>query len=170
MQARTMAALANAMKELPDPQHGIHGLVIINEPDIWMVNLLAKKAKHYVDSGPTFNCQMPMFQGDEVKSASDVKSPLLELEFGQELDYFKKKGAAPKEGPVLRDKPTTVYAVEIGGSRLLLFTTGTPERPWAVARQHGNAREIFWYGIYEQPPFDPRLFAKPVDVKIEDAK
>ena len=27
-------------EELPDPEHGIHGLMIINEPDVWMVNRL----------------------------------------------------------------------------------------------------------------------------------
>lgn len=157
-------------EELPDPEHGIYGLMIINEPEIWMVNLLNKTAQHYVDSGPTFNCRMPMFRGDEVKSAADLKNPLLELEFGQEIAYFKGKGATPKEGPVLRDKPTNVYTSEVGDSQLFLFTTGTPERPWAVARQHANIREIFWYGTYEQLPFDPKLFAKPVDVKIEEAK
>jgi hypothetical protein len=157
-------------EELPDPEHGIHGLMIINEPEIWMVNLLAKTAQHYVDSGPTFNCRMPMFQGDEVKSAADLKNPLLDLEFGQEIAYFKGKGAAPRKGPVLRDKPTDVYTLDVGDSQLFLFTTGMPERPWAVARQHGDTREIFWYGTYEQLPFDPKLFAKPADVKIEEAK
>src|ERR1700733_11064825 len=29
-------------EELPDTEHGVHGLMIINEPDVWMVNLLAK--------------------------------------------------------------------------------------------------------------------------------
>ena len=62
-------------EELPDPEHGIHGLMIINEPDIWMVNLLAKTAQHYVDSGPTFNGRMPMFGGDEVKSCLLYTSP-----------------------------------------------------------------------------------------------
>lgn len=31
-------------EELPDPEQGIHGLMIINEPDVWMVNLLTKAA------------------------------------------------------------------------------------------------------------------------------
>ena len=142
----------------------------INEPDAWMVNLLTKTAQHFVDPGPTLNCHLPIFRGEQVRSAADMTNLLLELEFGQELGYLKRKGAVPKEGPVLRDKPTSVYAVGIGDSQLLLFTTGSPERPWAVARQHGNAREMFWYGIYEQLPFDPELFARPVNVKIEEAK
>jgi hypothetical protein len=157
-------------EELPDPEQGIHGLMIINEPDVWMVNLLTKAAQHYVDSGPTFNCRMPIFRGEQVKSAGDLKRPFLDLEFGRELAYFKGKGATPKQGPVLRDNPTSVYAADVGDSQLFLFTTGTPERPWAVTRQYGDKREIFWYGIYEQLPFDPKLFAKPEGVKIEEAK
>jgi hypothetical protein len=99
-----------------------------------------------------------------------LNNPILELEFGQELGYFKRKGATPKEGPVLRDKPTTVYVVVIGDSQLSLFTTGTPERPWATARKRGNVNETFWYGDYQQLPFDPKLFAKPDGVKIEEVK
>lgn len=157
-------------EELPDPEHSIHGLMIVNEPDVWMVNLFGKTARHYVDSGPTFNCHLPIFHGEQVKSAADMKRALLELEFGQEIVYFKAKGATTKQGPVLRDKPTSVYTSGVGDSQLSLFTTGTPERPWAVARQQGISREIFWYGTYEQLPFDPKLFAKPSDVKIEEAK
>lgn len=158
-------------EEQPDSEHGIHGLMIINEPDTWMVNLLATTAQHYLDPGPTFNCRMPVFvYGEEIKSGADVKKPLFELEFGREISYFKAKGAIPKPGPVLRDKPTNVYASDVGSSQLFLFTTGAPERPWAVVRQHGNSREIFWYSIYEQLPFDLKLFAKPANVRIEEAK
>ena len=98
-------------EELPDPEHGIHGLMILNEPDAWMVNLLTKTAQHFVDRGPTFNCHLAIFRGEQVKSTADMKDPLLELEFGQELGYFKGKGGTPKKGPVLQDKPTTVYAL-----------------------------------------------------------
>jgi hypothetical protein len=171
--AKTMYRAGNGYcrtEELPDPEHGVHGLMILSEPDAWMVNLLTKTAKHFVDSGPTFNCHLPIFQGEEAKSAAEMRNLLLELEFGRELGYFKGRRAAPKEGPVLRDKPTTVYSIGIGDSQLFLFTTGAPERPWAVARQQGNVREIFWYGVYEQLPYDPKLFAKPVDVKIEEVK
>jgi hypothetical protein len=157
-------------EELPDPERGVQGLMIVNEPDAWMVNLVSKTAKHFVDSGPTFNCHLPIFRGEQAKSTADINNPLFELEFGQELGYFKGKGATPKEGPVLREKPTTIYAVDIGYSQVFLFTTGTPERPWAVAWQRGTAREVFWYGAYEQLPFDQKLFARPEGVKIEEVK
>ena len=31
-------------------------------------------------------------------------------------------------------------------------------------------REAFWYVTYEQLPFDPKLFAKPEGVKIEEVE
>src|ERR1035441_3745446 len=49
------------IEENPDPEHGIHGLMIINEPDVWMINRLDKTARHIVDAGPTFNCRLPIF-------------------------------------------------------------------------------------------------------------
>lgn len=158
-------------EEMPDPENGIHGLMIINEPHVWMVNLLAKTARHIVDQGPTFNCRMPIFvYGEDVKSAGDLKNPLNELEFGREIEYFKGKGATPSDGPTLQGKATIAYTVHVGESQLILFTIGRPERPRAVARLHDAAREIYWYGLYEQIPFDPKLFAKPTGVKIEDVE
>lgn len=102
--------------ELPDPENGIHGLMIINEPDVWMVNLLNRTARHFVDPGPTFNCHLAMFASGRAKSGSNGRDPLLELEFGQEVAYFMGKRAAPKEGPVHEGKPSTLYAVEAGDS------------------------------------------------------
>ncbi len=159
------------IEELPDEDHGLHGLMIINEPDTWMVNLFAKTAQHYLDSGPTFNCRLPIFvSGAEVKSAADLKRPAFDLEFGREMAYIEAKGAVSTEGPVLRGQATRAYTVNTDDSQLFLFTTGTPERPWAIAQQRGNARETYWYTLYEQLPFDPKLFVRPSDVRIEDVK
>jgi hypothetical protein len=148
------------IEEAADLEQGIHGLLIINEPDYWMVNLLTKTAKHGIDPGPTFNCRMPIFPD----------SSGLELEFGNELAYFKNKGATPQQGPVLQTKQTTAYNLDLGDFSLTLFTYGTPERPLAVARVRGEKHEIFWYSGYGEMQFDSNLFTKPKDVKIEDSK
>jgi hypothetical protein len=158
------------IEEAPDPDRGIHGLMIINEPDYWMVNLLSKTARHGLDPGPTFNCRMPMFADAAPTSSGDESKKVMELEFGLEFEFFKNKGAAPQKGPVLQTKETMVYRVEVGDAALALFTYGTPERPLAVARQHGDKSDIYWYSGYGQVEFDPKLFAKPENVKIEDSK
>jgi hypothetical protein len=173
-QPKTMYRAGNRycrIEEMPDTEHGIHGLVVINEPDAWLINLQTKTARHQVDHGTTLNCRLPMFiVGEDVKSSADMHSPLIELEFGRELAYFQKKHAASQPGPLLQGKATKAYTVEIGDSQLLLFTSDTPEKPVAVARQHGNKRDAYWYGTYEEVPFDDRLFVKPDDIKVEDTK
>jgi hypothetical protein len=40
----------------------------------------------------------------------------------------------------------------------------------AVARQHGDKRDVYWYGTYEEVPFDSKLFDKPDDIKVDSAK
>jgi hypothetical protein len=148
------------VEEAPDPDKGIHGLLIISEPDYWMVNLLTKAGRHGVDSGPTFNCRMPIFP--EISG--------LDLEFGLELDYFKSRGVTPTPGPVLQTKQTTAYRVDVGDSSLALFTYGKPERPLAVARVRGDKNEIYWYSGFGQTEFEPRLFALPEGIRIDDSK
>jgi len=128
-----------------------------------MVNLMTKTARHTVDPGPTFDCHMPLFTDDPGKEASA-------LEFGLEMGFFKSKGAAAHPGKVLQGKQTTQYQIEVGSSKLALFTYGTPERPLAVGRVRGDDGEIYWYSGYGDVPFDAKLFAKPEGVKIEDSK
>lgn len=147
------------IEEAPDPDKGIHGLAIINEPDYWMVNLLSQTAKHSVDPGPSFNCHMPIFPDADK-----------DLEFGFELEYFNSKGAVPQTGPVLQTKSTTLHKVELDGSILALFTYGTPERPMLVSRVRGDKGLIYWFTGWGDLPFDPALFAKPNGVKIDDQK
>jgi hypothetical protein len=121
------------VEEAADTEHGVHGLLIVNEPDAWMVNLANKTARHIVDSGPTFDCHLPIFADDPDKDASG-------LEFGREMEFFKSRGATPREGSVLQGKQTTQYQVEIGGSKLALFTyehAGAASRGRTSARRKG---------------------------------
>ncbi len=148
------------IEEAPDPDKAIHGLLIINEPDFWMVNLLTKTARHGVDPGPTFNCRMLVFPET---AGSD-------LELGMALQYFKSKGATPAEGPVLQTKKTTAYRIDVGDVSLALFTYGTPERPLAVARIKGEKHEIFWYSGYGEVAFESKLFTLPEGIKVDDSK
>jgi len=158
------------VEEAPDPAQGIHGVMIINEPDWWMVNLLSKTARHGVDPGPTFNCRLAIFANGTPQSLDDESKQIMQLEFGRELEFFKGKGAIPNKGPVLQTKETTGYMVTVGNTELSLFTYGTPERPLAVSQTHNGKTDIYWYSGYGEQNFDPKLFAKPESVKIEESK
>ncbi len=158
------------IEEQPDPGQGIHGLVIVNEPDVWMVNLATKSGQHMVDTGPSFNCRLPIFADIAANLPEEERKPMLGLEFGQEYEFFKANGATPQPGGVQQGQQTTAYLLSFGESKLALFTYGTPERPLSVAWMRGEKHEIFWYSGYGQLDFDRKLFEKPENVKIEDVK
>jgi hypothetical protein len=157
-------------EEEPDPEHRIHGLVIINEPDAWLVNLESKSAQHMVDPGPTFNCRMPVFAPLISDLPAEEAKQIGALEFGYELEFFKSKGATPHPGGVLQTKETMAYKLDFGDSTVALFTYGTPERPLAAAWTRGAKHAIFWYSGYGDLDFDLKLFAKPEHVKIDETK
>ena len=163
------------VEENPDLQHGLWIVLIINEPDIWVVNRLTKTARHTTDAGPTYNCRLLMFgNAEDIKSAEDLKKPLMELEFGREIEYFRSRSGPPTPGPDWQGKATMVYATRAGEAQLFLFTAGDPEAPVAVFRKNDETGKTivrdFIYGEYAQVPFDPKLFAKPEGVKIEEAQ
>jgi hypothetical protein len=158
------------LEEAPDPKNGIHGLLILHEPDAWMVNLASKSARHIVDTEPPFFCRLPMFSDDQDKSQADPKLRVSALEFGRELEYFKSMGAVPDKGPVLQGQQTTAYLISLGPTILTLFTYGSSQFPLAVVRKVGDKSDIWWYSGYGRVPFDPKLFAKPEGIKIEEQK
>ena len=158
------------VEESPDPQSGVHGLAVTNEPDAWVVNLANNTGRHYVDPSPALICHLPMFTDEDAVSAKDPSLRILALEFGRELAFFKNKGATSKPGPVLQTKQTTAYELHVGAAVLTLFTYGPAEFPLAVMRQRGDKLETYWYSGYGQVPFDGKLFAKPDGIKFEDPK
>lgn len=157
------------VEEVEDTENKIHGLLIVNEPDAWMVNLYDKSARHIVDPGPTFNCKLPIFANVDPKDEAAMLYP--DLQFGSELKFFKNMGSTGQPGPDEHGKKTTQYTIEIGGTRFVMFTIRTPnERPLAVGRAVGDKGEVFIYTAYEQIPFDAKLFARPDGTKISEAK
>ena len=134
-----------------------------------MVNLVTKTARQTIDPGPTFNCHLPIFSGPVPNTPDAVDYAKLGLEFGYELEYFKKMGAVRQDpGPVLQKQQTVAYFLDMGGTRFALFTYGPNEFPLLVGHTVGNKGEMFWYSGYGQVAFDPKLFAKPEGVTIAE--
>jgi hypothetical protein len=152
--------------EEPDPKNGIHGRVIINEPDVWLVNLADNTARHIVDPGPTFNCRLPIFATDQ----ETAKSKLGELEFGREMEFFQANGAKSVEGPKLQFK-ADYYELTIGDSILKLVERSDIHAPLLIALIQGEkvvqVRYLLWD---DQVPFKADLFARPMGVTIEEQK
>jgi hypothetical protein len=149
--------------ELPDPEQGIHGSMIINEPDVWMVNHIDKSARHIVDQGPTFNCRLPIFAND----AETLKTKIGELEFGNEINFFLENGAELVPGPKLSFE-AKFYNLKIGATTLLLVERVDIHAPIRVAMIRDGKAATFTYKLWEQSPFDQTLFSKPQGLTIHE--
>lgn len=152
--------------EEPDVEHGIHGRIIINEPDMWMVNLEDNTARHMIDPGPTFNCKLPVFAFD----ADVLKTKIGELEFGRELEFFRSNGARRVDGPKLSFE-TNYYELKIEDTVLILVEVVNIHVPIRVGYARGDKKYMIKYLLWDdQVPFKAAIFAKPDGVKIEEAK
>lgn len=158
------------IEEAADPDRGLHNLMIVNEPDYWTVNLASKTARHDVDPGPTYNCHLPIFAYGSPQSLDEETKEIRGLEFGRELEFFQSKGSTAESGPVLFQHETTMYRVQVGAATLTLFLAKSPELPIAVSLKRGDKNDVFFYSQYARTEFDPKLFAKPADVKIDESK
>lgn len=152
--------------EESDPDKGIHGRTVINEPDAWLINLADHTAKHILDKGPTFNCRLPIFANDP----ATTQGKLGKLEFGRELEFFHSNGAEQIEGPKLQFK-ANYYELTIGNSVLRLVERADAHTPVFIGLIRGEkVIEVHYLLWDDQVPFKADLFAAPTGFKIEEVK
>jgi hypothetical protein len=151
--------------EEPYPEKGIHGRLVVNEPDAWLVNLADNTAKHVIDPKPTLNCRLPVFSIDE----STAKGAIGELEIGREHDFFQTHGATLVDGPKLLFK-ANYYELEIGDAVLRLVERADNHAPVLIRLLRGVKEYKARYVLWEELPFKGDLFAKPTGVTIEEVK
>lgn len=156
------------VEEAEDTVNGIHDLIITNEPDAWLINLVTKTSQHVVDPGPTFNCRLPIFVGIDPKD--DAANLLHDLEFGTELQFFKQAGVEPHKGIVMDGKQTMQYQIQVGQTKIALFTyDASGVRPLAIGLVSPIRQEVYFYTSYGQLPFDLALFTLPDGLSIKES-
>lgn len=152
--------------EAPDPQNHIHGLVIVNEPDAWLINLFDKTGRHIVDPGPTFNVHLPVFE-----QPADGDTKLNELEFGKEREFFAKNDAKRSEGEKIDSKATDRLEVLINDNRLVLWTDTKSKKPVRISLIQRTQKQTIAYVAYDDDlAFDPTLFQPPTGIAVTDSR
>jgi len=152
------------VEELPNPASGLHLLVVINEPDVWMVNRRDGTGRHSIDPGPTFHVRAPVFE------RPGLPATLADLEHGCERAYFsgpnvKSSGTAGVGGR--RCDLRTVDAATFRVTLCLDPGTRTPRRVSLYERDAVLA--VLEYDAYEDAlPADLSLFARPRGVKFSE--
>jgi hypothetical protein len=155
------------VEEVPDPARGVHGLIVVNEPDGWIVNLHDRTGRHVVDPGPSLTFRAPILDGGE------LPAPLRELEFGCELAFVQAYAPKPIEqvdtgGGVLLDK----HQIARGTHRVEILVQAKDRMVHAVAHyKAGKVVRVVRYVEYQTglAP-DARLFSRPDGIQFATSR
>jgi hypothetical protein len=152
------------IEEAPDPKRKIHGLVIVDEPDIHIINRYYNKSQHIVDPGPTFEMHMPVFP-------SHLPKEISKLEFGNELEFFQLRNARTMPSVKMNGKNHKTSMLKIDGADLVLITEEASGKPVQISVEFGKESFATHYKTYETGlEIDMNLFKVPEGVKIIEAK
>ena len=150
------------IEEAPNPQSGLHILIVVNEPDIWMVDLAAHQGQYQKDPGPTYYFMARLFADDAAQSTF-----IRALEIGCESKWMREAGAKP----VNTVHPTlgSVMKLEFveGQERLVLFERdGKPVQ----LELYGPAGWLMSTNYLSYEPNlkpVPRLFKQPKGIRFD---
>lgn len=152
------------IEEAPDPANGIHGIVVVAEPNIWMANLYDNTGKHIVDQGPTFFARAPVFgiQGLAPKLAS--------LEFGCEANFLVENAPTPARSEQIGKSRFEVYRVEDAQDAVeILKQSGSSTPAFARYYHQGKLAMALRYDLYSTGlANDPELFVPPSGVRYAE--
>ena len=142
------------VEELPNPDTGIHGLIVSNQRDTWMVNLASKTGKHIVDNGTSYDVYAPVV--DDRSNSFDG------FYFGSEIRYMQNAGVKPLK-VIVGERNLLQYEYMKGELTLRLMVSAEENVPYAAGLfEGGELRHMVRYDEYKvnlEP--DPALFEKP---------
>ena len=151
------------LEEAPNPQTGIHGLLITKAPNSYLINQYTKVARHIVDPGPTSNVVIPVFP-------SERDGKLKGLQMGRELAFFQTNGAVPLPDEPIDTAMCSVLRAKVEESEIKLFLDKDSKRPRQVWIRNSRSEYAVRYVRYRTDlPVDLSLFSVPKDVQVTRA-
>jgi hypothetical protein len=154
------------IEDPPDARQGIQKLTIINGSDAYSVNVIDKKGTHASSAGGDNVLRTPIvlpFDPNHEMGALD------DLEFGDELAFFKDAGAVHEAGPIINAKPTDAYVLKLDAATATLVVRSGSSTPVTLSWQSKSGDKwTYEYIVDQQMPFDPKLFAKPTGYSLKE--
>lgn len=146
-------------EDVPNPETKVHGLIIVDEPDIWIIDRNKGQGQHAIDPGPQYVVHFPIFP-------REPSERLKQLEFGSELKFFQDNGAKELASQTVDGVECKLYRLELDDRELTLFLK--PENlPLQIEVQSASVKYAVRFLRYDpsQKP-DMSLFRVPPGVKI----
>ena len=150
-------------EDIPNPETKAHILIIVHEPDIWIIDRNKNQGQHTVDPGPHYAVHFPIFP-------REPSEKLKKLEFGSELKFFQDNGATELPSQSVDGIKCKLYRLTLDDREVTLFLK--PDNlPLQIEVRSTSAKYAVRFLRYDpdQKP-DMSLFKVPTGIKIIESQ
>jgi hypothetical protein len=164
LQPRKIWRLGKALlrfEDVANPETKTHALVIVDEPNLWVIDRSKSEGQHALDPGPQYVVHFPIFPREQ-------SDKLKQLEFGSELSFFREHGAKELASQTVDGIKCKVYRLEFDDRKVTLLMK--PDNlPLQIEVQSTDVKYAVRFLQYDpnQKP-DMNLFKVPAGIKIID--
>lgn len=154
-------------EEEPDTLSGDQSIVIVAEPDLYVVNPARRQARHGRDPGPDLVVKAPI-----LPVAFDLPEAFKGLEFGCEPEWVARNAPQPQKMVNWGGAIATFHQATVGEHTVVVLMDQRRNQPLVVsyARQ-GQPLMVLRYQEYRTGmPERPQLFEAPKGYKITEVK
>jgi len=153
---------------LQDPKAPMarQALVIIAEPDIWMIETASKEGRHSLDPGPVLEVRAPIL------TPGSAPPEFMSLEYGCEAEFVTVRAPVAQKTVRWGGIDAGIHTYTVGTASLAILMDDRTGEPLMITYvNQGRPIYIVRYDEYRQGlPDQPELFRPPPDVKIIEAK
>jgi hypothetical protein len=139
-------------------------LIIVNEPNIWLIDVRNKTGNHSTNPGPDFSVHNPIL-------GPDCPEELFDFEFGHEVDFLKQSGAKSLGSKQIGERECETKQFAAMNYLVNISVDAKKNVPIELkAFKDGKMQFTVEYLSYETDlPFDSSLFDPPKDVHLSEA-
>ena len=142
---------------------GDKNLIIVNQPDIWIIDSKKKEGGHMVNPGPDFTVHNPIL-------GPDGPDELFGFQYGREVAFFDQGGTKVLGAQKVAGIDCEARELTVGDYRILLFVSRAKFPLRVTVFYVGKLALELNYISYEQGlPFDLTLFKPPPDIQITES-
>jgi len=153
------------MEEKANPSTGVKSLIVVDAPDVWMVNLKDKTGRHMLDSSSS-----PRFRASILMGTDGLPDDLLAFEYGCEIAFMEAAGKIVQHRVQVGEEFFDKYTSESGRFEAALLVDAETGKPRAAGvYKDGELDYLVRYLEYDNAlPLDKSLFEKPAGITFSE--